>query len=85
MKVLGSKKSGLLQPTRRKVLTGMAAAGAAGLLPRPSRAAGKVIVGTWGGDYQNLLQEHVAAPILAPENINVVYDFGNDLPRHYSR
>ncbi|MBV8651580.1 MAG: ABC transporter substrate-binding protein, partial [Alphaproteobacteria bacterium] len=82
MKSPRSKKSGLVLPTRRTVLTGMAAAGAASLMPRPSRAAGgKVIVGTWGGDYQNLLQEHVAVPLLEPQNINVVYDSGNDSPR----
>ncbi len=82
MTSIRSRKSGLKLPTRRKILTGMAAAGAASLLPRPSRAAGgKVIVGTWGGDYQNLLQEHVAVPILEPEKINVVYDSGNDSPR----
>lgn len=77
-----SKKSPLLTPTRRKVLTGIAAAGAATLLPRKSRAAaGKVIVGTWGGDYQNLLQANIAAPLLAPEKIDVIYDTGNDSPR----
>src|ERR1700675_755929 len=77
-----SKKSRLLTPTRRKVLTGMAAAGAATLLPRKSRAAaGKVVVGTWGGDYQNLLQANIAAPLLAPEKFDVIYDTGNDSPR----
>ena len=68
--------------TRRAVLGGMAAAGAATLLPRRSEAAGgRVIVGTWGGDYQNLLQSNIAAPLLEPEQINVVYDTGNDSPR----
>jgi len=54
-----------LKASRRTVLAGMAATGAATMLPRASRAAGgKVVVGTWGGDYQNLQQKHVVAPIM---------------------
>jgi putative spermidine/putrescine transport system substrate-binding protein len=68
------------------VLGGMAAAGAVAsastLLPRTSRAAGgRVVVGTWGGDYQNLLQSNIAAPLLEPQGFNVIYDTGPDTQR----
>jgi putative spermidine/putrescine transport system substrate-binding protein len=74
------KKSPIL--TRRHLLQGAAAAGvAATLAPRRAAATGKVVVGTWGGDYQNLIQKHIAAPLLQPQDIDVVYDTGNDSPR----
>jgi putative spermidine/putrescine transport system substrate-binding protein len=69
-------------PSRRTVMKGIAAASAATMLPRPSLAAGgRVVVGTWGGDYQNLQQEHVVVPIMEPEKIQVIFDTGNDSPR----
>ena len=69
-------------PSRRAILKGVAAAGAVAALPRPSRAAGgRVIVGTWGGDYQNLQQQYVVAPIVQPEGIEVIFATGNDSPR----
>src|SRR6266436_524797 len=69
-------------PSRRTVLKGVAAAGAAAMLPRASRAAdGKVVVGTWGGDYQNLQQKHVVAPILDAEGVQVIFATDNDSPR----
>ena len=72
----------LLTPSRRAVLQGVAAAGAAALMVRPSRAAtGRVIVGTWGGDYQNLQQKHIVAPILEKEGMQVIFATDNDSPR----
>jgi putative spermidine/putrescine transport system substrate-binding protein len=68
-------------PSRRTVMKGIAAAGAATMLPNPSFAAGKVIVGTWGGDYQNLQQKHVVAPIIDKEGIQVIFATDNDSPR----
>ncbi|TNC06697.1 extracellular solute-binding protein [Methylobacterium terricola] len=49
----------------------------------PIRAApsGQVVVGTWGGDYQNLLQQNIAEPILQPMGVGVVYDTANDSVR----
>jgi len=77
---VSGKKSLVL--TRRRLLQGAAAAGvAATLRPRPAAASGRVVVGTWGGDYQNLIQKHIAAPLLQPKGIDVVYDTGNDSPR----
>jgi putative spermidine/putrescine transport system substrate-binding protein len=69
-------------PSRRTVMKGIAAAGAATMLPRASRAAGgKVVVGTWGGDYQNLQQKHVVAPIMDKEGVQVIFATDNDSPR----
>jgi putative spermidine/putrescine transport system substrate-binding protein len=71
-----------LTPSRRAVLQGVAAVGAGALMVRPSRAAdGRVIVGTWGGDYQNLQQKHVVAPIMEKEGVQVIFATDNDSPR----
>jgi putative spermidine/putrescine transport system substrate-binding protein len=59
-------------------LTGVATA----IGPSSAKAAGgKVVVGTWGGDYQNLIQKNISAPLLQPQGIEVIYDTGNDSPR----
>jgi putative spermidine/putrescine transport system substrate-binding protein len=71
-----------LTPSRRAVLQGMAAAGTAALMVRPGRAAnGRVVVGTWGGDYQNLQQKHVVTPIMEKEGVQVIFATDNDSPR----
>lgn len=44
-------------------------------------ASGQVVVGTWGGDYQNLQQQYIADPILKPEGVNVIFDTANDTVR----
>lgn len=69
--------------SRRGFLHATALAGAAAAIgSRSARAAGgKVVVGTWGGDYQNLIQKNIAAPLLQPQGIEVIYDTGNDSPR----
>jgi putative spermidine/putrescine transport system substrate-binding protein len=46
-----------------------------------SAASGQVVVGTWGGDYQNLQQQHIADPIMKPLGIDVVFDTANDTVR----
>src|SRR5260221_10106946 len=82
MKADKSMKFLTKSPTRRTVMKGIAAAGAATMLPRASRAAGgKVVVGTWGGDYQNLQQKHVVAPIMDKERVQVIFATDNDSPR----
>jgi len=62
----------------RRTLLGTAAA--ATLAPNAT-AAGQVIVGTWGGDYGNLLQEHIDRPLAAPAGLNVVQDVASAPPR----
>jgi putative spermidine/putrescine transport system substrate-binding protein len=39
-----------------------------------------VVVGTWGGDYQNLLQQYIS-PLVAKHGTSVVFDTGNAVPR----
>jgi putative spermidine/putrescine transport system substrate-binding protein len=61
-----------------------AALAAAALAPSARQAAaagGQVVVGTWGGDYQNLLQAHVAEQVMKPLGIEVIYDTGGDPAR----
>ena len=69
--------------TRRQFNTALAASVALGGLglPRAHAASGPVIVGTWGGDYQNLLQKYIAEPLLAPKGVEVIYDTANDTVR----
>jgi putative spermidine/putrescine transport system substrate-binding protein len=63
---------------RRTLLT-FAAALAAGT--RSARAAGQVVVGTWAGDYGNLLKANVQDPLLAPKGFDVIQDVGDEPPR----
>lgn len=62
------------------------AAGAAALLPALGSAAhaqsgGRVVVGTWGGDYARLLTKNIEEPLLKPKGIEVVQDQASDAPR----
>jgi len=64
-----------------KTASGLALAPALPLIPGLAHAAGgKVVVGTWGGDYQNLLQQYIS-PIVQKQGIDVVFDTGNAVPR----
>ncbi|KAG1245526.1 hypothetical protein G6F66_015620 [Rhizopus arrhizus] len=40
----------------------------------------EIVVGTWGGDYQNLLQQ-IINPIVDKQGVKVVYDTGNAVGR----
>jgi putative spermidine/putrescine transport system substrate-binding protein len=61
--------------------TALAAALTAGL-PGVSRAqSGQVVVGTWGGDYGDLLAANIDRPLLRPQGIEVVQDVGPQDPR----
>src|SRR5580700_10356470 len=69
--------------SRREVLLGAAAlAGAAGL-PRTASAdtKGRIVVGTWGGDYARLLNKNVETPILIKDGWEVVQDQAGDPER----
>ena len=69
--------------SRRHLLS--AGAGAATLLasrPRLARAEGsQVVVGTWGGDYGQLLSDLIDKPLLAPKGVEVLQDVANADPR----
>jgi putative spermidine/putrescine transport system substrate-binding protein len=43
--------------------------------------SGQVVVGTWGGDYGQLLNDLVDKPVLAPKGIEVLQAVGNADPR----
>jgi putative spermidine/putrescine transport system substrate-binding protein len=63
---------------------GGAALASTAIAAPPRRAAaggGQVVVGTWGGDYQNLLQAHVAEQVMKPQGVEVIYDTGGDPAR----
>lgn len=72
-------------PTRRAVLAGSAAAAGLGLAGLPQGAAaqskGKIVVGTWGGDYARLLTKNVEQPILIKDGWEVVQDQAGDPQR----
>ena len=68
---------------RRELLKG---AGAAALATATgtsafAQSAGRVVVGTWGGDYARLLTKNIEDPILKPKGLEVVQDQAGDAPR----
>ncbi len=70
-----------MDTTRRGTMAAAIAAATAGL-PRISAAqAREVIIGTWGGDYGNLLQENIDRPLAVPAGLNVVQDVASAPPR----
>lgn len=75
----------LLIPSRRQILAGGAAAAGLGLAGWPGRAAaqakGRVVVGTWGGDYARLLNKNIEQPILIKAGWDVVQDQAGDPQR----
>jgi putative spermidine/putrescine transport system substrate-binding protein len=68
---------------RRDLIAGSAAAALAATLPGRARAQakGKVVIGTWGGDYANLLNKNIETPILKSGGWEVVQDQASDSPR----
>ena len=67
--------------SRRHALgIGLGAVAAPALL-RPAQASGRVVVGTWGGDYARLLTKNVEDPILKPKGFEVAQDQAGDAPR----
>jgi putative spermidine/putrescine transport system substrate-binding protein len=71
--------------SRRQVLKGAAALTATGLSGLPDRASaqakGRVVVGTWGGDYARLLNKNVEQPILIKQGWEVIQDQAGDPER----
>lgn len=46
-----------------------------------AQAGGRVVVGTWGGDYARLLAKNVEEPLLKPKGYEVLQDQAADGPR----
>jgi len=67
--------------SRRQALSVGLGAVAAPALLRPAHASGRVVVGTWGGDYARLLAKNVEDPILKPKGFEVAQDQAGDAPR----
>src|SRR3569832_1073892 len=68
--------------SRRHFLS--ATAGAAALasnLPTARADGGQVVVGTWGGDYGQLLSDINDKPLMAPKGFEIVQDVANADPR----
>jgi putative spermidine/putrescine transport system substrate-binding protein len=65
--------------TRRDLIR---SAAAAALLPSTALAqAPQVVVGTWGGDYGDLLREGVDIALMKPAGIEVLQDISGPVPR----
>jgi putative spermidine/putrescine transport system substrate-binding protein len=71
--------------SRRTVLKGAAAVAGLGISGLPqvaqAQAKGKVVVGTWGGDYARLLNKNIEVPILIKDGWEVVQDQAGDSQR----
>lgn len=68
---------------RRDLMKGAGAAALATAIGTPAlaQAGGKVVIGTWGGDYARLLTKNIDDPILKPKGIEIVQDQAGDAPR----
>jgi len=69
----------MIKLTRRGLIGGAAFAA---LFPASAHAeASQVVVGTWGGDYGDLLREGVDSAIMKPLGIEVLQDISSPVPR----
>ena len=73
-------KAGLPLP-RRSVLAGATGLAMATLVAPAARSASRCVVGTWGGDYANLLRQNIDEPILQPNGVTVVQSVSDEAPR----
>lgn len=66
---------------RRSVLAGAAGLALTPLVAGLAQAAERCVVGTWGGDYANLLRENIDQPILKPKGVDVIQSVSDEAPR----
>ncbi len=67
-----------------KTASGLLMAPSIVLLTNQARAAAacpSVVVGTWGGDYENLLDSNIGVPIMKAMGCDVVYDTADQVSR----
>ncbi|GLR87931.1 ABC transporter substrate-binding protein [Bradyrhizobium iriomotense] len=66
-------------------MTGLAGAVGASLIGPGGQAlgqsGGRLVVGTWGGDYARLLDKHIDKPFLVPAGYEVIQDLSGDPER----
>jgi putative spermidine/putrescine transport system substrate-binding protein len=71
--------------SRRQVLKGAAAVTGAAVVGMPAivraQAKGKIVIGTWGGDYAKLLNKNIEQPLLISKGWEVVQDQAGDPQR----
>jgi len=68
--------------SRRDALKGAGAVALSGLAYDRARAqGGRVVDGTWGGDYARLLAKNIDDPLLKPKGLEVAQDQAADGPR----
>lgn len=71
--------------SRRRLIQGAGGLVAASTLSSPfiarAQSRGRIVVGTWGGDYARLLTKNIEDPILRPEGWEVVQDQAGDPER----
>ena len=70
-----------MKTSRRNFVVMAGAAAAATALPRPSAAAGRFVVATWGGDNERAIRESAGAAIKQGAGIDVVFDVGTPSAR----
>src|SRR3954447_8911060 len=66
--------------SRRDALKGVGAVAAAGFAYDAQAQGGRVVVGTWGGDYARLLAKNIEDPLLKPKGFDVAQDQASDKP-----
>jgi putative spermidine/putrescine transport system substrate-binding protein len=68
--------------SRRDALKGLGAVALPAFASGRARAdGGRVVVGTWGGDYARLLTKNIEDPLLKPQGYEVAQDQAGDAPR----
>src|SRR5260370_7768389 len=70
--------------SRRTALKGLGAGAVAlpAFLNGEAQAeGGRIVVGTWGGDYARLLAKNIEDPLLKPKGYEVAQDQAGDAPR----
>jgi putative spermidine/putrescine transport system substrate-binding protein len=69
--------------TRRKLIASASVGALSIALPSVTfaQSKGKIVIGTWGGDYANLLNKNIESPLLKSGGWDVVQDQASDAPR----
>src|SRR5262245_59165281 len=83
LKEVAMRTSTSRSASRRQVLKGAAGLIGSAALPwaAEAEAKGKVVVGTWGGDYARLLNKNIEQPILIKDGWEVIQDQAGDPQR----